>query len=427
LNAQKDRINELGSVRFAAETGQSLTHFYSINRFGSPPDVADNRPKRKKLKVSGKHVSDEISHALQKIIWDLPPSATNHFPGKLSLCIGMPVIIIDKKKKGAEIEAATEVETLNIQSGFVTAKGSVPVNSGKKQKHEEAEISIEITKIKKAVQIAVYSDDHYSPSGLVWDGDNYSCAYDGLFIMLFEIWSTDVKVWTRRFKAINQHHLKSLTVCFKYMDGQTSFETARDAIRREIHAQNPAEFTYGTGGTSVTALTAAILAPHDIVAVLKPECIECDYSGPIMDDGLQFLLYEKADTPKSTSQWLGSLKHHTHERCPNCSSALTQPISFVSALNVLAFDINSRNIKISKTLKFLQDGESIVLKVRGLIYHGNFHFTSRIIGTDGIVWYHDGITTGSTCENEGDFDKFSNQKIMTSKGKSLTMVVYARV
>ena len=146
-----------------------------------------------------------------------------------------------------------------------------------------------------------------------------------------------------------------------------------------------------------------------------------------MDDGLQFLLYEKADTPKSTSQWLGSLKHHTHERCPNCSSALTQPISFVSALNVLVFDINSRNIKISKTLKFLQDGESIVLKVRGLIYHGNFHFTSRIIGTDGIVWYHDGITTGSTCENEGDFDKFSNQKIMTSKGKSLTMVVYSRV
>jgi hypothetical protein len=37
---------------------------------------------------------------------------------------------------------------LNIQPGFVTAKGSVPVNSGKKQKLDEAEISNEITKIK---------------------------------------------------------------------------------------------------------------------------------------------------------------------------------------------------------------------------------------------------------------------------------------
>jgi len=40
LNAQKDRINELGSVQFATETGQTLTHFYSIDRFGSPPDIA---------------------------------------------------------------------------------------------------------------------------------------------------------------------------------------------------------------------------------------------------------------------------------------------------------------------------------------------------------------------------------------------------
>src|SRR6267154_3348428 len=39
LDAQKDRINELGSVRFAAETGQTLTHFYSIDRFDNPPDV----------------------------------------------------------------------------------------------------------------------------------------------------------------------------------------------------------------------------------------------------------------------------------------------------------------------------------------------------------------------------------------------------
>src|SRR6266436_2077086 len=93
LNAQKDRINELGSVRFAAETGQTLTHFYSIDRFGSPPDAAEKRSRGRKSKASGKHVSNEISPALQRIIWNLPPSATNHFPGKLSLCIGIPVII----------------------------------------------------------------------------------------------------------------------------------------------------------------------------------------------------------------------------------------------------------------------------------------------------------------------------------------------
>jgi hypothetical protein len=30
LNAQKDRINELGSTQYAAETGQILTHFFQL-------------------------------------------------------------------------------------------------------------------------------------------------------------------------------------------------------------------------------------------------------------------------------------------------------------------------------------------------------------------------------------------------------------
>jgi hypothetical protein len=74
-------------------------------------------------------------------------------------------------------------------------------------------------------------------------------VYDALFTVLYDILSTDVKVWTKKFKEINQNHLKLLT------------------IRCKIHSQSPAEFAYGTRGTSVTPLTAAVIAPHDIVAV----------------------------------------------------------------------------------------------------------------------------------------------------------------
>jgi hypothetical protein len=95
---------------------------------------------------------------------------------------------------------------------------------------------------------------------------------------------------------------------------------------------------------------------------------------------------------------------------------MMQPIGFKTIPSMLVFEINSRNIKISKTLKFEQEGETVVLNVRGLIYHGDFHFTSRIIGTDGM-------TTGSSRENEGDLEKLS----LTCKGKKLILVVYARV
>lgn len=35
LKLQKDEINQLGSVRFAAETGQTLTHMFSIDSISS--------------------------------------------------------------------------------------------------------------------------------------------------------------------------------------------------------------------------------------------------------------------------------------------------------------------------------------------------------------------------------------------------------
>jgi hypothetical protein len=100
---------------------------------------------------------------------------------------------------------------------------------------------------------------------------------------------------------------------------------------------------------------------------------------------------------------------------------MMQPIGFKSAPNVLIFEINSGNIKHSKTLKFEQEGETVVLGVKGLIYHGDFHFTSCIIGTDGIVWYHDGMATGSSCENEGDFDKFFSRNLLKCKGKKIDL------
>ena len=211
------------------------------------------------------------------------------------------------------------------------------------------------------------------------------------------------------------------------MNGQATFETARDTIRHELHTQSPAQFPYGTRGTSVAALTSAILAPHDFVAISSPECTSCEYSEPPINDRLEFVLHEKEDMPKSICKWLGSLEHETHEKCPHCFSAMTQPISFKSIPSVLVFEINSRNIKVSKTLKFEQEGETVVLDVRGLIYHGDFHFTSRIIGNDGMVWYHDGITTRSSCENEGDFNKFSSKNLLKCRGKNLILVVYARV
>jgi hypothetical protein len=129
---------------------------------------------------------------------------------------------------------------------------------------------------------------------------------------LWVLKSTDTNTWTRCFKKINQCHLKSLSACFrKYMNGQASFETVRDTIRHELHSLSPDQFPYGTRGTSVSALVSTILTSHNSVAFSSHECTNCEYSELSINDRLEFVLYEKEDTPKSTCNWLGSLKLKT--------------------------------------------------------------------------------------------------------------------
>ena len=97
-------------------------------------------------------------------------------------------------------------------------------------------MSASVKKMKTA-QMIIGSDNSSSLSGLIWDSDDYSCVYDALLTILYEIWSTDMNTWTRHFKKINQHHLKSLSACFKkYTNGQASFETVRDTIRDGLHS-----------------------------------------------------------------------------------------------------------------------------------------------------------------------------------------------
>ena len=85
-NLHKDEINRLGSIHFAQETKQTLTHFFSEDSEKIIPKEGDKSQGISYMK----HISDNIQAAL----WNQPPSSTDkHIAGKLSLCIGMPVMI----------------------------------------------------------------------------------------------------------------------------------------------------------------------------------------------------------------------------------------------------------------------------------------------------------------------------------------------
>ena len=114
LNSQKDEINSLGSERFASETMQELMDFYSIDTV--PTNDSEDTRERQNKQTGKKHSINHgtIPKDIQDALWEQPPCANMKLiPGKLSLCIGMPIMIRNN--------AATEMCITKGQEAFVYA------------------------------------------------------------------------------------------------------------------------------------------------------------------------------------------------------------------------------------------------------------------------------------------------------------------
>ncbi|KAJ6581753.1 hypothetical protein B0H19DRAFT_1018731 [Mycena capillaripes] len=87
-NSQKDALNKLGAERFAVENDQELIEFCSIDRLSSR--AVDRSKWRGCDQSEARHIGDR----LRRQLWDAYPSTTSEFvPGKLSLCVGMPIML----------------------------------------------------------------------------------------------------------------------------------------------------------------------------------------------------------------------------------------------------------------------------------------------------------------------------------------------
>jgi hypothetical protein len=112
FNTYKDSINNLGSKRFAAEKEANLTDFYSDDRVGKVETEGSDKKKARKT-ATNRRISS-IPDNLQRLLWDAPHGTVSDFiPGKLSLCVDLPVMI--------RANAATELCITKGQEGTVYA------------------------------------------------------------------------------------------------------------------------------------------------------------------------------------------------------------------------------------------------------------------------------------------------------------------
>jgi hypothetical protein len=123
----------------------------------------------------------------------------------LSAVTDAPWQIISKDKK-----CVVKDDSEGAQTSFVPAKGSIPVNIKWKSADKETSGTL-----KKQRTLRSHDASASSPAGLLWDGDDYSCAYDVLITVLYDTWTNNTDHWTKIFS----HQSRAIkTTCIRLQE-----------------------------------------------------------------------------------------------------------------------------------------------------------------------------------------------------------------
>ena len=318
--------------------------------------------------------------------------------------------------------------------GFVAAKGSVPVEHASKVEKRKLDTDVVVGQSLKKMKVEDDTPENLDlveepdgPQGFIWDGENYSCAYDAVMTILLSIWSKEPMMWKTRFKGMNRIMNILASGFYKVEGGQGSLETARNKVRHLLHQRNPMLFPYGQLGTSVNEMAQNLLRSDNVIASHWFHCVDCDVESNVNDDLQTCVIECNADRDCTISACLQRKFKDRHPRmkCDHCHGDVDVIMSFDDVPKILAFSSLDPSIQVSKKIHFHDGDSDVVFVLKGIVYHGGFHYTSRVI-VDNSVWFHDGMVTGRECEYEKLLDEYGDNELSTCHGKSMSMVFYAQ-
>ncbi|KAJ7477539.1 hypothetical protein FB451DRAFT_1173088 [Mycena latifolia] len=215
------------------------------------------------------------------------------------------------------------------------------------------------------------------PSGLIWESRNHSCAYDATLTILLNLWSVDSLRWSRDLASLGRLMGDFALGLQSVVQGSGSLEQARDEVRRQMNSENPEAFPYGPNLCSIDR----------VASMLFPTC-----------------------------------------RLNNIRTKLVMLSQIRDVPPVILLDINHPRLFFDRELGFDCNGSLIKMKLRGIVYGGQRHFTCRFIDAYEAVWFHDGITTGRRClQQQGNMSNVDVMSLHQCGEKHAVPVIYAHI
>ncbi|KAF9457053.1 hypothetical protein BDZ94DRAFT_1343745, partial [Collybia nuda] len=243
------------------------------------------------------------------------------------------------------------------------------------------------------------------------------------FTILYDIWKDNPDKWTETLQSIENTYLDLLVSGY-----EESCESVRDSVREELHRNYPTIFPLGHAGTSVGQLAYYMLEPEDSNATLQAICSKYNYEDMEVDEIHAYFFHTAhISLASSTQDWIDLFKYPMGQTCQECLSPTMKQTRYNHIPKTLVLEYPHTNIETSHQIKSVVNGKSTSLYLSGIIYHGDNHFTSRIISRKSQIWYHDGMLTKETCIKDGTLEDMSNEELKECQGKDLILAVYSQV
>ena len=187
---------------------------------------------------------------------------------------------------------------------------------------------------------------------------------------------------------------------------------------------SPEEFKWGEM-TSVHHLVQYLLTTESTTVETYLQCPQNHNTGGALQAVSNCYVISAGNArPVSISQWMANWTEPTRHLCTTCQRQMNMMFKFQQPWPLIAFDFAWQTPEIEPELPLHVNGNNIQYRLRGIIYYGENHFTSRIISETGQTWFHDGITTGQSVIYEGDVRDL--RLLNMCQGKQASMAVYTQ-
>lgn len=205
-------------------------------------------------------------------------------------------------------------------------------------------------------------------------------------------------------------------------------------IRHKLHQTNATQFPMGQIGTGIHNLGKAVTTETKALTSKSIKCPQCNrLLTQITQDSFipsgflrEWNMFEnnrncdptiQQDFPSMT-EWLDYYANAISIVCRHCHLRINNDLHVCNNIHAMpafiGIHVPTLHIKVEKYL-LMTDELSTRKKYRlcGLAYLGGFHYTSRIVDSNYIVWYNNGMTTGQACQVEGRLSAFTSEQLLS--------------